>query len=301
MIGYEWFIFPALAAVVVGIAYFSNRSSWQSCISLRLEGIRINRLIKQLLLDLQQHRGMVNAFLSGDNSFKPKIEQKQTAIGKDIAALDACCSQGLITVKRWENTRSAWQTLRMAALTLPAEESFRRHSELIRDVLYSMGDVAERSYITGKCATDSALVSALWTKLPAVAEGLGQARGVGSSVAAKGYCSSIARVKLRFLEERVSETIGWVNDDLAHADRTQAASFAQAWSETHSAVQEFLALLEEKLINAEHPAINAEHYFNAGTKALDAVFHAFDQASSALENALTGAGAARNFIPKSSY
>jgi len=175
-------------------------------------------------------------------------------------------------------------------MALPAEESFSRHCELIRAVLYSMGDVAERSQIVGVCAADFALVDALWNKLPAVAEGLGQARGMGSSVAAKGYCSSVSRIKLRFLEEHIGETVGCVDSDLAHADTAQAATFARAWEETHAAVREFLALLDEKLINVERPAIDAGHYFSAGTKAMDAVFHAFDQACAAMENALTGTG-----------
>ena len=286
MINSEWMIFLTFAAAISGIAYVTNRFSLRKSLELRLQGIRANHLIKQLLIDLQQHRGMVNAFLSGDISFKSKIEQKQTAIGKDIAALDASHAQGLMTEKRWQDIRSNWQTLRTAALTLPAEESFRRHSELIRAVLYSMGDIAERSQIVDTCTADCDLVDALWSKLPAVAEGLGQARGMGSSIAAKGYCSSVARIKLRFLEERVSETMRWVSDDLAHADLAQAASFTLAWKETHAAVHEFLALLDKELLNAERPTIDAEHYFNAGTKALDAVFRTFDQASAALENAL---------------
>lgn len=288
MAHYELISLPALGAVVICLAYFSNRHDWRKSLLLRLEGIRVNRLTKQLLLDLQQHRGMVNAFLSGDASFKQKIEQKQAAIGQDIAALNAFHGHGLMTEKRWEAILGDWQTLRAGCLALPAEESFRRHSELIRAVLYSIGDVAERSQIVGACAADFALVDALWSKLPAVAEGLGQARGLGSSVAAKGYCSSVARIKLRFLEERVRETMVLVSNELAHADLTQAASFVQTWRGTHAAVHEFLALLDEKLIGAEHPTIDAEHYFNAGTKALDAVFHAFDQASAALESALNG-------------
>ncbi len=291
MDSYEWMFFPLLIAAIAGVAFFSARRSRQESLSLRMDGIRVNRLVKQLLLDLQQHRGMVNAFLSGDNSFKSKIEQKQSAIGQDITALDALRGQGLMTEKRWEDIRSAWQALRAEAMALPAEESFRRHSELIRAVLYSIGDVAERSQIAGDCAADFALVDALWNKLPAVAEGLGQARGIGSSVAAKGYCSSVTRIKLRFLEEHISETIGLVNNDLAHADITQAMAFTQAWKETHAAVHEFLALLDEKLISTERPAIDAGHYFSAGTKAMDAVFHAFDQACAAMEGALAGMGA----------
>jgi methyl-accepting chemotaxis protein len=193
-----------------------------------------------------------------------------------------------MTAKRWENIRNDWRALRKEALALPAEISFRRHSELIRAVLYSMGDVAERSQIAGECAADTSLVDALWSKLPSVAESLGQARGIGASVAAKCYCSSVARIKLRFLEERVSETMVYVNNELAHVDLAHAASFTQSWKETHTAVQAFLKLLDESLLKEERPTIDAEHYFSAGTKAMDAVFHAFDQASSVLESVCSG-------------
>ena len=288
MINYELMFFLLLIIAVIGVAYAANKYSWRQCLATRIEGIRVNRLVKQLLVDLQQHRGMVNVFLSGDKSFKTRIEQKQAAIVQDIAALDAAHGRGLMTVKRWESICNDWRTLSREALALPAEVSFKRHSELIRAVLYSMGDVAERSQIAGMCAADTALVDALWSKLPGVAESLGQARGIGSSVAAKNYCSSVARIKLRFLEERVSETMVSVNNELAHADLSQAASFTQAWKETHAAVQIFLKLLDEKLLSGERPTIDAEHYFGAGTKAMDAVFNAFDQASSALENACAG-------------
>lgn len=291
MNSYEWLFFSLLIVVIAGIAIFSSWRSRRESLSLRLEGIQINRLVEQLLIDLQQHRGMVNALLSGDSSFKQKIEQKQIAIGQDMAALDVLRGQILMTEKRWEGIRSDWQELRKEVMALPAEESFHRHSELIRAVLYTMGDIAERSQIVGDCAADFVLVDALWNKLPAVAEGLGQARGMGASVAAKGYCSSVVRIKLRFLEEHIGETIGWVDSDLAHTDIAQAATFKRAWEETHTAVNEFLKLLEEKLINAEHPAIDAEHYFGAGTKAMDAVFSALAQACAAMESALTGAGA----------
>lgn len=293
---YELIFLPAMAALVIGIAYFFNRYSWRKCLSLRLEGIRASRLAKQLLLDLQQHRGMVNAFLSGDISFKQKIAQKQIAIGQDIAALNASHGQKLMTAKRWEGIVGDWQALCANCLSLPAEASFRRHSELIRAVLYSISDIAERSQIVGLCTADFALVDALWNKIPTVAEGLGQARGLGASVAAKGCCSSVARIKLRFLEGHVREVMGLVSDDLARADLTQAASFMQKWTETHKDVQEFLVLLDEKLINSEHPTIDAEHYFNAGTKALDAVFQVFDQASSVLENCLTGISAGKRAV-----
>ena len=190
-------IFLLLAAAAIGLAYFINSKGRQGCLSLRLEGIRVNRLTRQLLFDLQQHRGMASACLGGDRSFGPRLEQKQAGIERDMAELDVAApnvsrAQGLMTVPRWEDIRSDWQALRREVLTLTSAESFRRHSMLIRAVLYSMGDVAERSQIGGTCAADAVLVNALWSKLPVAAEGLGQARAIGSSVAAQGYCSGVA-------------------------------------------------------------------------------------------------------------
>lgn len=284
MVSYELIFLLLLNVVILGIAYAVNKHSRRKCLALRLEGIRVNRLLKQLLVDVQQHRGMMAVFLGGDASFKSRIEQKQTAIGQDIAALDAAHAQGLLTKERWENIRNDWQALRMEARALSAEASFQRHSELIRAVLYLIGDVAERSQLVGVCAADFTLVDALWGKLPSVAENLGKARGIGSGVAAKGHCSSVARTKLRFLEEHVGKTIAYVDNELDHDDLSQSASFTQAWKEAHAVVHEFLQLLDEKLLGGERPTIDAEHYFSASTKAIDAVFHAFDQACSALEN-----------------
>lgn len=284
----ESMIFLALAAVAIGLAFSLNRKNLKNCQSLRIEGIRVNRLVMKLLLDLQQHRGMVNAFLNGDSSFKPRLEKKQAEIESSMAKLDALRNKGLLTVQRWDGIRNIWQVLRGEVLTLSTGDSFRRHSELIRAVLYSLGDVAERSQIVSTCTADAALVNALWTDIPSVAEGLGQARGLGAGVAAQGRCSSVARIKLRFLEEQISETMGWVSADLVSAGAAQEkiASIGLAWESANKSIHEFLKLLDEKLINVDRPAIDAEHYFSAATKALDAAFKVFDQASDTLEGAV---------------
>ncbi|OGS99750.1 MAG: hypothetical protein A3F73_09225 [Gallionellales bacterium RIFCSPLOWO2_12_FULL_59_22] len=286
MVGFEWIFLPVLVAATAGFAYSVNRKDRQRCLSLRLEGIRINRLIKQLLLDVQQHRAMASAFLNGDKSFGAKLEQKQAGIGHDITALDALHSRILMAEKRWDSVRDNWQSLRKEVLALSAEDSFRRHVEFVRSIVYLMGDVAEHSQVVGSCCADAALARALWNKLPVAAEGLGQARALGAGVAAKGQCSSVVRVRLRFLEGRIRETMKWVSDDLKRADPSQAAPMLGLWKATHKTVSDFLALLEETIINAEKPSIDAEHYFGSATKTIDALFSVFDQVSDSMEKSL---------------
>lgn len=292
MIYLQWLMSLALAIMLpVAIALILKAASndKQACLKQRLGGIRMNCQIKQLLTDLQQHRGMVNAFLSGDKSFGAKISKKQEDIERDMATLDNRLSEKFLTPERWQGIHEKWKNLRLHAMALPAEQSFQQHSELIRDVLHCIGDVAERTQVGGNDAIDPLLVSVLWSKLPAAAEGVGQARGMGASVAAKGYCSSVSRIKLRFLEGRIRETMGWVSDDLERADLSKAGSMRKDWETANAAVMQLLIQLENSLLNVEHPTLDAAHYFETATKALDAVFRVYDQVSASLESA-AGAG-----------
>jgi len=282
----EWVFLAVLAAVAVGCAFAVNSKSRRNGLSFQRDGISINRLAKQLLLDMQQHRGMASALLNGDKSFAMKLETKQADIERDIAALEARRNQELIMDKRWDDILTGWQSLRKQVLTLTPEESFRQHVALVRLIVYLMGDVAERSQIVGQHSIDAALVNTLWSKLPIAAEGLGQARALGAGAAAKGVCNGVTRTRLRFLLGRVGETVKAVSDDLARADATQAANMMHAWQSSAQSVNVFLTLLEEKIINTEKPLINAEQYFSAATQTIDTLFAVFDQVTRDFEKKL---------------
>lgn len=257
----------------------------RKCRERRRQGIALGGQLKQLQMDLQQHRGMINALLSGDRSFAAKVRQKQDSIDRDMGTLDAVSRHSPLTARRWEAVRSQWDDLRANAAALAAEDSFARHSLLIREILRCMGDVAERTQLGGMHPLDPTLVSVLWSELPAAAECIGQARGMGASVAAKGYCSSDSRIKLGFLEERIRETMSKVSTDLGHTHQQLATGMSQRWQEASAVVGNFLNLLESSLLNAEHPALDAEHYFATATQALAAVFQVFDQTTAELERA----------------
>jgi len=285
MINLEWVLLFVLV-VAVSCVFVVNGKRMRKYLSLQRDGISASRLVKQLLFDVQQHRAMASALLNGDESFASKLKRKQVDIERGISALNACRNPELIIDERWNDILTGWQSLCKDVLTLTPEDSFRRHVALVRIIVYLMGDVAERSQIVGPRAIDVALVNALWSKLPNAVEGLGQARALGTGVAVKGSCNGVTRTRLRFLLGRVRETVELVSDDLARADATQAANMMRAWQSTAQSVNNFLVLLEEKIINAEKPSIDAEHYFSAATQTIDALFAVFDQVTSDIEKKL---------------
>ena len=280
-----WLIVPLLAAAAIAAAVRVGAREKLRCRALQLQGLRAVKQVKQLLVDLQMHRGMVNAYLNGDQAFHRRMLDKQRQIDSDVAALDALLALDFMPAQRWQEIKGGWQRVRQEAAAMSLEQSFHRHSQLIRAVLYLMGDIADRSRIATDCPAGNALVSALWSHLPSTAEGLGQARGLGAGVAARGSCSSVTRIKLRFLQERIAETMARVDRDLAanEVNGTLGTAGAQSWAATNQAVSQFLVLLENELINNAAPSIAADHYFEESTRALEAVFAVLDQASEALE------------------
>ena len=287
-----WLLILVLAGAAAGLALFANTREKRRCQARQLQGLRTARRIKQMLVDLQMHRGMVNAYLSGDKAFHSRMLAKQQQLDSDVAALDAMFVDGFASGQRWTDIKNEWQSLRQGVTTMTQEGSFHRHSQLIRAVLYFMGDIAERSRIAAGCPAGTTLVSALWSHLPSTAEGLGQARGLGAGVAARGSCSSVTRVKLRFLQERIAETMARVDRELAGKEITGTLGSAgiQSWEATHQAVTDFLALLEKELINNATPSIATDHYFQESTRALEAVFGVLDHASEALEKLIHSGG-----------
>jgi hypothetical protein len=68
-------------------------------------GIQYNPPLRELLEDVQQHRGMVNGYLKGETSFKEKIALKESQIEDDIRAIDAIDQQLGVTLQTTEQWR----------------------------------------------------------------------------------------------------------------------------------------------------------------------------------------------------
>lgn len=279
----------ALTLVSLGVFFYFNTAKTRlNRLRLQQEGITLNRHLKRLIADLQQHRGMTSALLNGDPSFKTRLADKRRSIADAVQRLDALNSTLLQKSPRWQTIKAQWKKLPAATLAATAAESFRAHSLLIQEALYLMGDIAEQSQLNGEAITDQPLIEALWTQLPAAAEGLGQARAVGSGVAAAKQCTGVDRIRLRFLANRVNAAMETIGSNLCKLSQQSGVHrrLGQACNQSHTAINAFLTALNAQLIQPETPQIDAESYFSEATTALEAVFQIFDTASDTIEDML---------------
>lgn len=241
--------------------------------------------LTELVAHIQQHRGMSGAWRSGDASFASRLPAKQREVEAVLAALcgDAALEEGerlpCFTAADVSGLQAQWRELLAVLGRLSPEESFQHHCRLLGEVLgwlAAVGEVRIAPVAAGAALSDS--VRKVVADLPALAECLGQARALGSAVAARGRCAPVARVRLHFLVSRATELL------------TRAAQ-GSAGAQARRPAEGFLLALRERMLLSASVDMDAATCFRLGTEAVDAVYAWLAQERAALEHALQSASA----------
>jgi methyl-accepting chemotaxis protein len=250
-------------------------------------------LARSLLEHLPQHRGMANALLNGDKSFLEKASAMQTTIDRDLEMLKIA-TRGDTSLSVLNDHQSeletGWRSLKGDIKGLTAAASFERHTALINQVLYMISDIADESRITAyPDEYMKPIIRANFMVLPSMVEISGQARGIGTGVAAKGQTTTALHIKINFLHERL-------NSALLDAHRTIETSLNQVKGKlqfdlsslqaSRSSTQRLLDTIKDHLLKEEKVSISATDYFAIGSAAFDNNLRLFDQLTQALKKDL---------------
>ena len=256
-------------------------------------GLEYNRLLRRLIEDMPQHRGMTNALLKGDISFRENRLNKQNEIDEDIEAIDAIDEKygaSLKTTEKWNAIKAKWKELKGKVLSLNAPESFNIHTSLIADILSLIIHIGDHSnLISGPVLESTYLADLVISRLPLLTEYIGQARGFGAGVSAKRTITHDERTHLTMLYGVIKS-----NADISQRSiqavfretpylRAQLESYAQ---ETITATDIFLETLNQGLIKPANININPSDYFEEGTRAITAGFRLYDSVYAVLDSLL---------------
>lgn len=116
-----------------------------------LTGLEYILPVQQLIQHFPEHRGMTNAYLSGNESFKAKILAKRKQLAEDIQLIDEVDQRfgvQLGTTAQWGKIKSAWGRLEAEAFTGSAKEIFAQHTALIAEVLDLVKLASDNSNLT---------------------------------------------------------------------------------------------------------------------------------------------------------
>lgn len=228
------------------------------------------RQLVRLIGHLQQHRGMSSAWLSGDAAFLPRLKRKQAEIAELVPALtelvrrEARQACPCLTANELSLFSFRWTSMLEALQGMTPEQSITRHSQQIACVLDWLATLGE-TRIESLTADGAAIgvIRNFASRLPQLTECLGQARAIGSSVAARRACAPVARVRLMFLVSRAE---------------TLLEQAAVAWDsgrttrDTRLALEEMALTVRTKMLLSTGVVVGPDEYFALATRAIDSVF-----------------------------
>src|SRR5919108_2191711 len=219
-----WQRFVLMAAVTVIPFGFVTYKMVSSIDALGLEfarqelrGVAYYRPLVSLIKNLQQHRGMSAALLSGDASFKSRLDAKRLDVENDlkaIAEVDERFGTSLQTTSQWSALRGSVRTALDSGGDQSPADSFARQTAVIHETIALITRVGDTSNLTLDPDLDTYyLMNIAIFQGPELAEVLAQARGQGGSIAAakSGSPEQLARmselsVLMRYLRSRVDDS-----------------------------------------------------------------------------------------------
>ncbi|MFC3116893.1 nitrate- and nitrite sensing domain-containing protein [Cellvibrio fontiphilus] len=254
----------ALLAVPVGFIVFllaSLQLRRQAASKLFMQGITYIKILRSLLTYVQQHRGLTTGFINGNEAAKLDIQLLEQQIKRSMAEVDAA-GEWMHNNVKWSSLLDHWSRLGVLYQQGDADKNFKQHNIFIANLLYLIDDVADVHHLT-KITGDA--MDTDWRYLLSIAEYIGQARALGTGVAAKGQCSSVLRIQLNHLRNKI------------------ASSVDASWPEqSRREIQHLLHCIETQLV-VDRPSIQAQDYFRLATKCIEHVLNQFDRQIEQLE------------------
>lgn len=251
--------FGVLASFVVLVA--RNRKQLRS--ERQLLGLRWLSSLRVVLTHIQQHRGLTNGYLNGNFHSAVDIDQLQNKVSRNFAEMTAI-DNSIEDNELWGGITQHWARLAGKYKKIERENNLHQHNQLIKNVLYLIDDLAQSCDLLLLKNRQNKPLHLYWRELLAAAEYIGQARAIGTGVAAAGHCDRISRGRLNYLCRQIEEHTRLLWLEIGSSD---------------SAPEEISRLIVciNNQVLCEAPTIKPDDYFILATSAIDSLLDQFDQ------------------------
>jgi len=274
------FIIPLL---FISYLLFTELSTGIDATTNQRDGLQYITKLRQLYQDFPQHRGMTNAYLNGKSSFKSKIMAKREEISTDITAIDTIDEQfgsKFETTALWTEIKQDWSSLRNKAFTSAANTVFDEHTILIAKLYSLFEEVSNQSGLAlDPKLNTSFIMDTLIYKLPLVTENMGQARGLGSGIAASNMITLHNRIKLGTLLATINNNSNATDHNLALALKENiglSEQIAELMTQRTEAMNVFAQTVNDEFLLNDFITMDSGRFFALGTTAIKANFQLYD-------------------------
>lgn len=174
-------------------------------------GLEYNSAVRDLVQNVQRHRGTTAIYLGGNESALLNLEQLQRDIQKNIEGIDSLdlkYGDLLQTTGEWQKIKANWLALANTVTSMPLQQAVSDHTNIIQDLLLVIVHVGDTSgLILDPELSTYHLANIIMSEIPRAIEYMGQARATGSGVLSRRELTEDERIKLQFLTEGIDRTL----------------------------------------------------------------------------------------------
>lgn len=260
-----YFIWSSIFIVVVGVVVIGLRRQKKQLLKRQLAGINVVKQINALVQLLQKHRGLSAALCGGDNS----VQNELSTVLENISGLIAELAQQpfMLNNERWLSFKDHWARLSLHKKNQSAEYSFQQHTKIIANILYLLEDMAELHCLTRQHLHNFDNVGYIWRELLAVTESVGQSRAVGvRSVAAK-HCSSVEKIRLKFLYQHINKVSEDTLKVFLASDKNK--SLHELVEKSLSSTRLLTSTIKDDILVGESINISRRDYFDLASNTME--------------------------------
>ncbi len=255
-------------------------------------GLKQIRPLLELLPLLQRHRGLSNAVLSGDDSFKPELKNTLALIDALFVRIDeeAKSARGeQFAQNDIALLKQKWQSLKSIDAGDGAAKAFQARNLMVNDLLSVIQSIAtESSLLFDPNASNYYLITLLSDGLPRLGESLAQARGLSTSLAVKKTMNADERTQLSIMTLLSNAALSKAVAAFRVATKNQAGIAEQLAgpSKSFEAIEPFIQILNASFLNALTVKADAKEIFTAGTQVVTGIAHFTTSIAPVVDNIL---------------
>ncbi|WP_164779686.1 methyl-accepting chemotaxis protein [Paenibacillus kobensis] len=290
----KFMLIGLLFLIPIGFMSYSLTSEIQKTITIgknEQHGVAFLKPVEQLLIVVQKHRGLANAYLNGDTSVKADLEQLEKDWQhyiEEINKKNTLYGESFGTKSEWSGIATRLAMLQEEYTNLSAPVSFTKHTTLISDLLNFNVTVSDSSGLTLDPEKHTYyLMDMLVQRLPLLTEMVGKTRGEATGTLLRGKLETTEKQQYMLDYDRIQNAITGLQKDWTSAAgyNDEVTELKKVYTDAAAAVQQYGSLLSTEILSGKL-SIDSNEYFDRGTEAISSITALYDGTSAMMDRQL---------------
>ena len=260
----------AIAVVIYGL--FDSLHQVIRTSQRQLQGIALIKPFSRAIQLMQQHRGLSNGLLSGNEEMRQTRLDKGREVIAALRAMEQQLPSGIASSAEFQELKANFERIQAFGLDWPVDESFAAHTQLIAKMLsFSVATADEYELTHAPEIGAFYLIDTTINKLPNALEHLGQLRAYGTGILARRQATEQQKVEMNTLVAELGHSLrqlGLNLDKTARYNPAIQSSLASASRDVTDSAQQVMALVASDIVSGRF-ITSPDAFFGMATAAID--------------------------------